>query len=48
MYYAAHPSMQAIIFISVFSMFFIFFYVTLYAFGLLLQEQAPRISQEIL
>lgn len=48
MYYASHPSMQSIIFISVFSAFFIFFYVTLYAFGLLLQEQAPRmIPQEI-
>ena len=46
--YASHPSMQPIVFISVFSAFFIFFYVTLYAFGLLLQEQAPRIPQEIL
>ena len=48
MYYASHPSMQSIVFISVFSAFFIFFYVTLYAFGLLLQEQAPRIPQEII
>jgi uncharacterized membrane protein len=48
MYYASHPSIQSIIFISVFSAFFIFFYVTLYAFGLLLQEQAPRIPQEII
>lgn len=48
MYYASHPSLQAIIFISVFSAFFIFFYVTLYAFGLLLQERTPRIPQEIL
>jgi uncharacterized membrane protein len=47
MYYAAHPSLRAVIFISVFSAFFIFFYVTLYAFGLLLQEQAPPIPQEI-
>jgi uncharacterized membrane protein len=47
MYYATHPSLQSIIFISVFSGFFIFFYVTLYAFGLLLQEQAPGISQEM-
>jgi uncharacterized membrane protein len=46
--YAFHPSMESIIFISVFSAFFVFFYVTLYAFGLLLQEQAPRIPQEIL
>jgi uncharacterized membrane protein len=48
MYYASHPSIQSIIFISVFSAFFIFFYVTLYAFGLLLQEQAPPIPQEII
>jgi len=48
MYYASHPSMRSIIFISVFSTFFIFFYVTLYAFGLLLQEQTPVIPQEIL
>ena len=47
MYYATHPSMQSIIFIGVFSTFFIFFYITLYAFGLLLQEQMPRIRQEI-
>jgi hypothetical protein len=46
MYYASHPSLQSIVFISVFSAFFIFFYITLYAFGLLLQEQAPRIPQE--
>ena len=48
MYYATHPSLQSIVFISVFSAFFILFYITLYAFGLLLQEQAPRISQELL
>ena len=46
LYYAAHPSMQSIIFIGVFSTFFIFFYVTIYAFGLLLHEQAPKTSQE--
>ncbi|CAG1004579.1 hypothetical protein ANAEL_03248 [Anaerolineales bacterium] len=46
-YYATHPSMRAIIFIGVFSAFFIFFYVTLYAFGFLLHEQTPRVSQEI-
>jgi hypothetical protein len=38
--------MQSIIFIGVFSTFFIFFYVTIYAFGLLLHEQAPKTSQE--
>jgi uncharacterized membrane protein len=47
MYYALHPSLQSIIFISVFSAFFIFFYVTIYAFGLLIQEQTPRIPIEI-
>ncbi|MBI5954303.1 MAG: DUF1361 domain-containing protein [Chloroflexi bacterium] len=47
MYYASHPGPRAIIFISVFSAFFLFFYITLYAFGLLLQEQAPPIPQEI-
>jgi uncharacterized membrane protein len=46
-FYAAHPSLRAIIFISVFSAFFLFFYITLYAFGLLLQEQAPPIPQEV-
>lgn len=45
--YATHPSLQSIIFISVFSTFFIFFYVTIYAFGLLLQEQAQPIYKEI-
>ena len=48
LYYAAHPSMQSIIFISVFATFFIFFYTTIYAFGRLLQEQAPKTSQETL
>jgi len=46
--YAAHPSMQSIIFIGVFSTFFIFFYVTVYAFGLLLQEQTLKTSPEAL
>ena len=46
-FYATHPSLQSIIFISVFSTFFIFFYVTIYAFGLLLQEQTQRILQEV-
>lgn len=44
--YALNPSMQSIIFISIFSAFFIFIYITLYAFGLLFQEQAHHISQE--
>ena len=39
-HYAMHPSMQSIIFISVFSSLFIFIYITTYAFGLLFQEQA--------
>lgn len=48
-YYAMHPSMRSIMFISVFAAFFVFFYITIYAFGLLLQEQAQQISsQEIL
>lgn len=47
LYYATHPSIQSIIFIGVFSAFFIFFYVTLYAFGLLLHDQKPPIPQEI-
>ena len=47
LYYATHPSLQSIVFISVFSTFFIFFYITIYAFGLLLQEQAQPIPQEI-
>lgn len=45
-YYAMHPSLQSIIFISVFSTFFIFFYITIYAFGLLQQEQAQPIYKE--
>jgi uncharacterized membrane protein len=40
LYYATHPSLQAIMFISVFSSLFIFIYITTYAFGLLFQEQA--------
>jgi len=47
LYYATHPSLQSIIFISVFSAFFIFIYITLYAFGLLFQEQTHQVSQEI-
>jgi uncharacterized membrane protein len=47
MYLATHPSLQSIVFISVFSSFFIFIYITLYAFGLLFQEQLHHVSQEI-
>jgi len=45
--YALNPSMQSIMFIGIFSGFFIFIYITLYAFGLLFQEQAQHVSQEI-
>jgi uncharacterized membrane protein len=37
--YAANPSLQSVVFISVFSSLFIFIYVTTYSFGLLFQEQ---------
>jgi uncharacterized membrane protein len=47
LYYSAHPSLQSIVFISVFSTFFIFFYITIYAFGLLLHEQTSPVLQEI-
>lgn len=43
--YAMHPSLQSIVFISVFSIFFIFIYTTLYAFGLLFYEQSPYITR---
>lgn len=46
LYYSTHPSLQSIIFIGVFSTFFIFFYVTIYAFGLLLQEQAQVLNKD--
>jgi uncharacterized membrane protein len=46
MYYATHPSMRSIIFISTFALFFLFVYVTLYAFGLLFQEQARQTIQD--
>jgi uncharacterized membrane protein len=46
LYYSTHPSLQAVLFISVFSTFFIFVYVTIYAFGLLLQEQSYPIHKE--
>lgn len=47
LYYVANPSLQSIMFISVFSALFIFIYITTYAFGLLFQEQAQPISQDI-
>lgn len=37
--YAMNPSLQSIMFISIFSSLFIFIYVATYSFGLLLQEQ---------
>jgi uncharacterized membrane protein len=46
MYYATHPSMRSIVFISTFALFFLFVYVTLYAFGLLFQEQARQTIQD--
>ncbi|HNE04131.1 MAG TPA: DUF1361 domain-containing protein [Anaerolineales bacterium] len=47
LYYVLHPSMQSILFISVFSALFVFIYITTYTFGLLFQEQAQPISQDI-
>ncbi len=47
LYYVTHPSLRAIMFISVFAAFFLFIYITLYAFGLLFQEQARQTPQEI-
>jgi uncharacterized membrane protein len=47
LYYATHPSLQSIIFISVFSALFIFIYVSTYTFGLLLQEQGVRTRQDL-
>ncbi len=47
LYYVSHPSMRSILFIGTFSAFFIFIYITLYAFGLLFQEQARQVTQEI-
>jgi len=42
--YALNPSLQSVIFISVFSSLFIFIYISTYTFGLLFQEQAQKIS----
>ncbi len=42
-YYSTHPSLQSILFISIFAALFVFIYVTIYTFGLLLQEQTQKI-----
>jgi len=47
MLYASHPSLQSILFVGVFSTFFLFIYITLYAFGLFFQEQSPYAAREI-
>ena len=47
LYYVMHPSLQSIVFISIFSSLFIFIYITTYAFGLLFQDQAQPIKQDI-
>ena len=39
LHYAANPSLQSLVFITVFSALFIFIYISTYSFGLLLQEQ---------
>jgi uncharacterized membrane protein len=41
-FYATHPSLQSIIFITVFSSLFIFIYISTYTFGLLFQEHARQ------
>lgn len=46
LYYATHPSLQSVVFISVFSSLFIFIYITTYSFGLLFQEQTQKIAQD--
>jgi uncharacterized membrane protein len=46
LYYVSHPSMRSILFIGTFSAFFIFIYITLYAFGLFFHEQARHVPQE--
>lgn len=46
-FYAAHPSLQSIVFIGVFSALFIFIYVSIYALGLLFQEQARQVPQDV-
>jgi uncharacterized membrane protein len=46
MYYATHPSTRSILFIGTFATFFIFLYITLYAFGLLFQEQTRQATKD--
>lgn len=46
LYYASRPSMQSIVFIAIFAVFFLFIYVSVYAFGLLLHEQAQQSQKE--
>jgi uncharacterized membrane protein len=41
-YYSSNPSLQSIMFIGIFSALFIFIYITIYTFGLLLQEQIQK------
>jgi uncharacterized membrane protein len=47
LYYASHPSMQSIEFISVFAIFLLFIYINLYAFGLLFREQTRQVTQDV-
>ncbi|MBN8655503.1 MAG: DUF1361 domain-containing protein, partial [Anaerolineae bacterium] len=47
LYYALHPSLQSVVFISIFSSLFIFIYITTYAFGLLFQDHAQPVKQDI-
>lgn len=42
LYYSTHPSLQSILFISIFATFFVFIYITVYTLGLLLQEQTQK------
>ncbi len=42
LYYSSNPSLQSIMFIGIFSALFIFIYISIYTFGLLLQEQIQK------
>jgi uncharacterized membrane protein len=46
-YYAIHPSARSILFVGTFATFFLFVYITLYAFGLLFQEQTRQAIQDV-
>jgi uncharacterized membrane protein len=46
LYYAMRPSLQSVLFIGIFSAFFLFIYLTIYTFGLLLNEQAHQSQKE--